>query len=191
MGVQGLLVKIRIQLELFALDDDAQVVSGHPGDAFLGFDQLDGLADFFELALGQQPFGGVTRDVHARRALINGLLDLGIAAPRVQPDLGKPFHFAAVFPVGEKGRVFLHDPGVDGVDAVGLGQFECLADFRLRVVTAHEGRDVRQVARMRVAADQIAAEHEPAELLIADSARRHRPLRRGRGRAGSRGGDGG
>ena len=174
VGVKGLLVEVHVQLGLLALDNDAQVVGGDAGDALLGFDQLDGLADLLELALGEQGLGGVAGDVDARGALINRLLDLGVAAVGVEADLGNPLHLAAALPVVEEVRVLLHDPGVDGGDAVGLGQFERLADLGVGVVAPHEGGDVAEVARVRPAADEVAAHHEAAELLTAHLAHRHR-----------------
>ena len=43
------------------------------GDALLGLDQLDGLADFFKVALVEQGLGGVARQVDAGGAFINRL----------------------------------------------------------------------------------------------------------------------
>ena len=100
--VKGLLVEVHVQFGLLALDNDAQVVGGDAGDALLGLNQLDGLADLLKLTLGEQDFGGVARDVDARGALINRLLDLGIAAAGIEADLGKPLHFAAALPVVEE-----------------------------------------------------------------------------------------
>jgi len=154
-------------------------VGGDAGEALLRFDQLEGFTHLFELARREQRFRGVARDMHARGSFVNRPGDLGVAAPGIEADLGNPFHFTAPLPVVEEVRVFLHDPGVDGGNAVGFGQLEGLADFGVGVIAARECGDVGQVAGVRPAADQVAAEHQAAEFLAADAARRQRRLRSG------------
>ena len=128
---------------------------------------------FSNFSLLQQRLGLIAGNVNADRAFIHRLLDLGIAAVGVEPDLGKPLHLAAALPMLEQGRIFLHDPGVDGIDAVGLGQLEGLANLGRRVVAPHQRGDVGQVARVRVTANQIAAQKQAAELLVLYLAHRH------------------
>ena len=115
-------------------------------------------------------------------------MDLRIAPIGVEPDLGKPLHFAAALPVVEEGRILLHDIGVDGSNAVGLTQFERLANLGVGVVAAHEGGDVVEVARVGVTADEVAAHNQAAELLVSHLAHRQGLLGRLGGRDGGRGG---
>ena len=65
-------------------------------------------------------------------------------------------------------------------NAVGLGQFDRLPDFDIAVVAPHEGGDVAEVARVGVAADEVAAHDETADFLAPNLARGHGLSRSGR-----------
>ena len=61
---------------------------------------------------------------------------------------------------------------LDRIDAARLGKFQGLEDLGLGVVGREQLRGVHQVAAVGPAADQVAADEQPAERHVADLAAR-------------------
>ena len=145
-------------------------MGAQPGDITLTADIIDGIDEDVDLAVAHAPVRAVALNLQNVGAVINGVIDrlarLFFCRMHLADDLQRAVVNAAVF-VDQRQ---LDAGDVHGVDARLFAELQRFKYLSIRVIGFEQGGHINEIARMRPAADEVAAHDHAADVKILDFA---------------------